>query len=127
MLHFHYKAPRAKKCCCSDDTPDSSCKRGLQSNCCTSFSDASLPKTNHSLLGVTAARTCAQSVLQAKLARVFEMCEQQWEMYDPLCEEYNLLVACLRCWQARACHKKEKRHQMQQQHCADASRYEGVA
>lgn len=64
------------------------------------------------------------ALLQAKLARVFEVCEQQWEVYDPLCEEYDLLLACLHCWQARARHKKGKRHQTQQHNCADAFRYD---
>ena len=67
--------------------------------------------------------TSCLMLLQAKLARVFEVCEQQWEVYDPLGEEYDLLLACMHRWQARARHKKEKRHQTQQQNCADAFRH----
>lgn len=71
---------------------------------------------------VEAARSSVE-LLQAKLARVFEVCEQQWEVYNPLCEEYDLLLAYLRCWQDRARHKQEKRHQTQQHNCADTFRH----
>ena len=79
--------------------------------------------------GSTRALLCAMPdadtlmFLQALLARVFERCEQRWELYDPYCQQYELLFAALHSWQARAKHKRDKRLLMQQNNCADAFRY----
>ena len=51
------------------------------------------------------------------------MCEQQWEAYDPLSEQYELLVRGLQSWQSRASYKRQKRHDKLQQSCADIFRY----
>ncbi|DBA72932.1 TPA: hypothetical protein ACH3X2_009886 [Trebouxia sp. C0005] len=59
---------------------------------------------------------------KAILVRVFERCEHSWELYDPRCEEYEQLVACVHNWKDRARHKREKREQLQQKNCADAFR-----
>ena len=44
-------------------------------------------------------------------------------MYDPRCEEYEQLVACLHSWKDRARHKRDKRTRLQQENCADAFRH----
>ncbi|DBA85972.1 TPA: hypothetical protein ACH3X1_005510 [Trebouxia sp. C0004] len=52
---------------------------------------------------------------KAILVRVFERCEHSWELYEPRCEEYEQLVACLHSWKNRARHKRDKRTRLQQE------------
>ena len=59
---------------------------------------------------------------QAILVRVFEQCAARWEVYDPLCEEFDALVACLRFWHSRARHKRDRRLQLEKDNSADAFR-----
>ncbi|KAL0052575.1 hypothetical protein WJX82_004127 [Trebouxia sp. C0006] len=59
---------------------------------------------------------------KAVLVRVFECCKHSWELYDPRCEEYEQLLACLHSWKDRARHKRDKRTRVQQENCADAFR-----